>query len=60
MLAPALLLLAAVGFLGLLLTRNRTARFIGATGVLTCLAVGTLLFLVAMYEPVFPPTWHFA
>ena len=48
MLAPALLLLAAVGFLGLLLTRNRTARFIGAAGAPTCLAVGALLFLVAL------------
>lgn len=60
MLAPALLLLLAVAFAGLLLVRNRNACFIGTAGVLLCLCLGALLFLVAIYEHGPTPTDHFA
>lgn len=60
MLAPALLLLAAVAFLGLTLVRSPTARFTGVGGMITCLALGVLLFLVGVYDFPPPPVWHFA
>lgn len=60
MLAPALLLLLAVVFAGLFLFRNPNARFVGTVGVLLCLCLATLLFLVGVYDVEPAPAVHFA
>lgn len=60
MLAPALLLLIAVLFLGLCLLRNTTARFFGVLGFLTFGSVAVLLALVGVYAVAWNPVWHFA
>lgn len=61
MLAPALLLLLTLLFAGFLLFKSPTARFVGTVGVLLCLCLATLLFLVGIYdvEPTTPAV-HFA
>lgn len=60
MVAPALLLLLALLFAGLASFKSPSARFVGTVGVLLCLCLGLLLFLVGIYDVEPTPAVHFA